>query len=160
VLPDGEQRVLATDGQWRTADGPVTFAEIYHGETHDARREQPGWSTPEFDDGHWAPAWAATAPTCALHLQESPPIRAVLSLPARRISPLPNGDQVVDFGQNFAGWSRIHLRGEAGRAVTLRFAELLADDGQVDMRNLRAARCTDRYTLRGTPAGENHGKHI
>lgn len=162
TLPGGAQQTVTTDAHWRTAEAPVTFAEIYHGETHDARLAQPGWSTPGFDDGHWVPAWPAPAPPCALHLQESPPIRAVMVLPALRIKPLPHGDHVLDFGQNFAGWCRIHLRGDrrgdAGRTVTLRFAELLVNggphDGQVDMRNLRAARCTDRYTLRGAAEGE------
>ncbi len=155
TLPGGQQQVITTDEAWRTAAGPVTFAEIYHGETHDARLEQPGWSTPGFDDSAWESAWPAPTPPCALHLQESPPIRAVMTLAPQRITRLPGGDHVIDFGQNFAGWCRIHVQGEAGHTVTLRFAELLGEDGQVDMRNLRAARCTDRYTLRGTPGGES-----
>ncbi len=154
TLPGGEQRLIATDEHWRSAAGPVTFAEIYHGETHDARLEQAGWSTPGFDDRAWEPAWAAPVPPCALNLQESPPIRAVMTRAAESITTLPNGDHVIDFGQNFAGWCRIQVKGEAGRTVTLRFAELLNADGSVDMSNLRAARCTDRYTLRGDAAGE------
>lgn len=153
-LPDGSSRVITTDDHWRSAAGPVTFAEIYHGETHDARLEQPGWSAPDFDDSPWQAAWRAPVPPCELHLQDSPPIRAVLTRPAQRITVLPGGDHVIDFGQNFAGWCRIHVRGPAGHTVTLRFAELLNEDGSVDMRNLRAARCTDRYTLRGDAAGE------
>lgn len=145
----GEQLVITTDGLWRTAAGPVTFAEIYHGETHDARLEPDGWCTPGFDDSAWEGVWEAPVPPCALHLQESPPIRAVMRRAAERITRLPNGDHVIDFGQNFAGWCRIRLRGEAGRTVVLRHAELLHADGSVDMRNLRAARCTDRYTLKG-----------
>jgi alpha-L-rhamnosidase len=154
TLADGTTQTVITDEHWRAASAPVRFSEIYHGETHDARLEQPGWSSPGFDDSRWDAVWCAPTPPCELHLQESPPIRATLTLPARRIDPLPNGDHVIDFGQNFAGWCRIRVRGEAGRTVTLRFAELLGDDGAVDMRNLRAARCTDRYTLRGAPEGE------
>ena len=157
-LPDGSHQIITTDEQWRTAAGPVTFAEIYHGETHDARLEQPGWSAPGFDDRDWPAAWTAPLPPCELHLQESPPIRAVMTRAAERITRLPGGHHVIDFGQNFAGWCRIHLRGalqgKAGRTVTLRFAELLNGDGSVDMSNLRAARCTDRYTLRGDAGGE------
>jgi len=154
TLADGQTLAIATDAQWRIAQAPVTFSEIYHGETHDARLEQDGWSQPGFDDSGWQAAWAAPTPPCALHLQDSPPIRATEALAPRSIQRLANGDHVLDFGQNFAGWCRIQVRGEAGRTVTLRFAEVLADDGQVDMRNLRAARCTDRYTLRGDAAGE------
>lgn len=149
TLPGGAQQVVATDAHWRTTDGPVSFAEIYHGETHDARRERAGWSAPGFDDDAWPPAWAAPTPPCDLHLQDSPPIRELMALRARSITRMPDGDHVLDFGQNFAGWCRLHVKGEAGRTVVLRHAELLNADGSVDMRNLRAARCTDRYTLKG-----------
>jgi len=154
VLADGRMQRISTDLHWRTATAPVQFAEIYHGESHDARLEQPGWSAPGFDDSGWQAVWAAPTPPCTLQLQESPPIRATLALAPRSVTRLPNGDQVLDFGQNFAGWCRLQVRGEAGRTVVLRFAEVLGADGQVDMRNLRAARCTDRYTLRGDAAGE------
>lgn len=154
TLADGSMQRIRTDEHWRASAAPVLFSEIYHGETHDARLEQPGWSTPAFDDSAWDPVQAAPEPPCERQLQQSPPIRATLTLRPRTITPLPNGDQVIDFGQNFAGWCRIHVRGEAGRMITLRFAELLADDGSVDMRNLRRARCTDRYILRGDAQGE------
>ena len=154
TLPDGRRVLVGTDMAWRSAQAPVLFSEIYHGETHDARLEPPGWSSPAFDDSGWDAVWPAPVPACALQRQDSPPIRVTLELPPRRIVRLLDGDHVVDFGQNFAGVCRIRVRGEAGRTVTLRHAEVLADDGSVDMRNLRAARCTDRYTLRGDPAGE------
>jgi len=154
ALANGQPFEMGTDLNWHSTTAPVLFREIYHGETHDARLEQIAWSAPGFDDSQWEAVWAAPVPPCALNLQESPPIRATQVLQAQRITRLQNGDHVLDFGQNFAGWCRIGVRGEAGRTVTLRFAELLMDDGSVDMRNLRAARCTDRYTLRGDPNGE------
>ncbi|MFG6432293.1 alpha-L-rhamnosidase [Roseateles sp. LYH14W] len=154
TLPDGSTQRIATDDDWRAATAPVRFAEIYHGETYDARLEQAGWSSPGFDDRAWDEVWQAPTPSCTLFLQEGPPIRANLTLRPQAVKQPVPGQYVIDFGQNFAGWCRIRVRGEAGRTVTLRFAEILGDDGQVDMRNLRAARCTDRYTLRGDAAGE------
>lgn len=154
TLADGSTQRIATDDDWRAATAPVRFAEIYHGETYDARLEQPGWSSPGFDDSGWDAVWRAPTPGCTLFLQESPPIRATLTLRPQAITESVPGQVVIDFGQNFAGWCRLRVRGEAGRTVTLRFAEILGDDGQVDMRNLRAARCTDRYTLRGDPVCE------
>ncbi|MFG6489785.1 family 78 glycoside hydrolase catalytic domain [Roseateles sp. BYS78W] len=154
TLADGNTHVVTTDRDWQAAPAPTLFAEIYHGETHDARLEPAGWDAPGFDASGWDAVHTAPTPPCALMPQESPPIRATLTLQPRSIRRLANGDHVVDFGQNFAGWCRIRVRGEAGRTVTLRHAEILADDGQVDMRNLRAAQCTDRYTLRGDANGE------
>lgn len=56
---------------------------------------------------------------------------------------------VFDLGQNFSGWARLKVRGPRGAAVTLRFAEMLNPDGTIYTANLRGAKCTDRYTLRG-----------
>jgi alpha-L-rhamnosidase len=46
------------------------------------------------------------------------------------------------------------LTGPAGATITLRHAELLAPDGQLHRENLRTARATDHYTLRGEAGGE------
>lgn len=154
VYEGGAVEHITTDADWRRTKAPIVRSEIYHGETYDARLEASGWSAPGFDDAGWEPVALAPAPPCALHLQESPPIRAMASLAPRTITALANGEHVVDFGQNFAGWCRIRVRGNAGDRLTLRFAEVLGEDGQVDMRNLRTARCTDHYILRGDPEGE------
>lgn len=56
---------------------------------------------------------------------------------------------VFSLGQNLSGWARLRVRGEAGQRVTLRFAEMLNPDGTIYTANLRRARCTDIYTLKG-----------
>jgi hypothetical protein len=59
---DGQVETVATDGDWRWANGPTTSAGIYAGETCDARLERPGWSAPGFDvraGGEWARRLAA-----------------------------------------------------------------------------------------------------
>jgi alpha-L-rhamnosidase len=47
------------------------------------------------------------------------------------------------------GWARLAARGPAGTRVRLRFAEVLNPDGTIYTTNLRGARCTDTYTLKG-----------
>ncbi len=44
---------VVTDSSWRASTGPVYLDSIRAGEFYDARRELPGWSTPEFDDSAW-----------------------------------------------------------------------------------------------------------
>lgn len=56
---------------------------------------------------------------------------------------------VYDMGQNFSGWVRLKVRGPQGTTVRLRHAELLYDDGTLNVENLRSARATDYYTLEG-----------
>ncbi len=42
---DGSVEWVATDETWKADVSPILKAEIYDGETYDARTEQPGWST-------------------------------------------------------------------------------------------------------------------
>jgi alpha-L-rhamnosidase len=59
------------------------------------------------------------------------------------------GAWVYDLKQNFTGWARLKVRGEAGTKITLRFAEMLNPDGTIYTTNLRGAKCTDTYILKG-----------
>ena len=151
---DGRRQVVATGDGWRISPSPVLASEIYNGETHDARREQPGWSAPGFDDAEWTDARIETGPPGKLTAHAAPPIRVTGKLTARSIGEPKPGVFVFDFGQNFAGLPRLRVKGRAGETVTLRFAEILLPTGEVDQSNLRAAKATDTYVLKGDPAGE------
>jgi alpha-L-rhamnosidase len=156
---DGRTQLVSGDDQWLVARAPITMSGIYDGEEYDARLEQPGWSAPGFTAA--APRWEHAEfapdalPTCRLVGAVVPPIRRTARLAPAKITSLAADRQVVDFGQNYAGWVRLRVRGKAGQQVTLRFAELVNADGSADQSNLRGARATDRYTLRGDPAGES-----
>ena len=47
------------------------------------------------------------------------------------------------------GWARLKVKGPAGTRVELRFAEALKPDGTLYRANLRGAKATDIYTLKG-----------
>ena len=70
-------------------------------------------------------------------------------LPARSVTPSGEGRYIFDFGQDIVGWARLQAPGAPGRAYTLRFAEMLREDGQLYTENYRAARSTDVYTCKG-----------
>ncbi|NQE61268.1 alpha-L-rhamnosidase [Caulobacter sp. RHG1] len=152
---DGSRETVASDETWRIAAAPITRGEIYYGEDYDARLEQPGWATAGFTGKGWRAVDIAPTPPCALKAQTSPPIRRIETLKATSIKAV-GSRHVFDFGQNFAGWARLKVRGKAGQVVTLRFAEVLGADGHVDQSNLRAARAAVVYTLKGDPAGETY----
>jgi alpha-L-rhamnosidase len=59
---------------------------------------------------------------------------------------------ILDMGQNMVGWLRMKVRGEKNREVKLRFAETLQPDGSLYLDNMRSAKVTDRYTLKGGEA--------
>ena len=145
---DGRVERVVSDSQWKTATGPILLSDIYGGETYDARRERAGWSSAGYDDRAWTPVVALEPPSSKLRSPESPPVRRVRELRPVAISRA-GAETIFDLGQNFTGWARLKVRGQAGATVTLRFAEVLNRDGSLYTDNLRRADQTDRYTLKG-----------
>ncbi|MET9499259.1 family 78 glycoside hydrolase catalytic domain [Streptomyces sp. NPDC006552] len=76
----------------------------------------------------------------------------------------PGDTAVFDLGQNMVGVPRYTLRGPAGAEVVVRFGEMLNDDsagadgpvGSLYRANLRSAKATSTYVLRGAADGETH----
>lgn len=147
---DGRTEIIGTGEHWRTTDGPLLAASIFQGETYDARREMPGWSEPGFD----AQAWIAATrglPPAEPHLEAplAPPVLRQEELPARALTEPTPGTFIFDLGQNFTGWARLRVQGPAGQTIVMRHGEMLNPDGTLYTENLRQAKATDRYTLRG-----------
>ena len=151
---DGTSQWVKSGCDWRIGSSPVVISDIYGGETHDARLEQPGWDCPGFDDGDWRTVRTGVAPAAQLVAQMMPPLRATRRLPPLSVTEPAPGRFVFDFGQNLPGWVALRAQGAEGACITLRFAELLNPDGTADQSNLRRAECTDRFILRGDAAGE------
>ena len=129
---DGTSQTVVTDETWKYSDGPIIRNSVYLGEVYDARKEQRGWDRPDFKDATWAKAIIATDPIGELHAQTAPPIRITKTLTAQKITESKPGVYIVDFGQNFAGWVRLHVKGAAGTKVRMRYGELLFPDGSLN----------------------------
>ncbi len=146
---DGHVQRIVSDGSWKTIDGPVRSSDIYDGETYDARLERPGWDSPHYAAAAWSPVAVLPAPAATLVAPQSPPVQRVRELKPVSITRAPDGEWLFDLGQNFAGWARLRVRGTAGTEVTMRFAEVLDHDGNIYTANLRRAKQTDRYIMKG-----------
>jgi alpha-L-rhamnosidase len=149
---DGRAAVVASDGTWKSSTGPILASDIYNGETYDARLEMPGWSSAGFAVQSWHPVRVVENPRLALIAPEGPPVRKIEEVKPVKILRTPAGDTVVDMGQNMVGWIRLNVKGPAGTKVTLRHAEVLDREGNFYTENLRSARQTDTYILRGGDA--------
>ncbi|WP_194410412.1 alpha-L-rhamnosidase [Microbacterium cremeum] len=145
---DGTREVVATDHTWRTAASPILHSGIYDGEDYDAREEQPGWSTPGFDETGWEIAQERHRDPATLVAPTAPPVRCTEELRPVEVLTGPSGSRILDFGQNLVGRVRLRVSGEAGTTVRLRTAEVM-QDGEIYTRPLRAARSADNYTLAG-----------
>ena len=138
---NGTTETIATDASWLTAPSPTIVSNWWGGEDYDARRE------PKPEDWH---AVKVVKPTTNLPIeeflanpqhqrpigqlcpQEHEPIRVVEVWDAVSVTPLENGDYVVDFGQNFAGVFEFTLSGKEGQTIRLQTSEQLNADGTVN----------------------------
>lgn len=145
---DGTTQRVTTDDEWRRADGPWAWGDLFDGEVYDARRAIPGWDTPGFDDSGWARA-TTRAETRNLEADVCQPVRTLAELPAVGLTEPAPGRWTFDLGQNMVGVARLRLEQPAGTVVTLRYGEMLNPDGTVYTANLRAAPSTDVYVCRG-----------
>lgn len=150
----GQKQVVVSDGSWRRfSDGPIRSADIYDGETYDARKEVRGWDRPGFDDAAWKAAQVAPDNnTAELSWQRNDAIRAAQEIRPVSVRQSRPGVYIFDLGQNMVGWVRLKVNGPAGTTLKLRHAEALVANGDLYTANLREAWQTDRYILSG--AGE------
>jgi len=146
---DGTKTQIITDDTWQTANGAIVESDIYNGEIYDARLEIQGWDRPGFASESYTPAVIRDYPTSVLVASCSYPVRAITEIIPQKIITTPRGETVFDMGQNMVGWVRLKVKGQRGDHVVLQFAEVLDKDGNFYRENLRAAKATDEYILKG-----------
>ena len=147
---DGRHETVVSDDTWKlTTNGPVRVNNEYDGEEYDARAETPAWAKAGFDDKAWEPARAVAAPGGEARAEMAEPLRVIETLTPKSVREIRPGVFIFDMGQNMVGWARLRASGPRGTAITLRFAETLQPDGNLYVDNLRSARATDVYTLKG-----------
>ena len=146
---DGTSETIVTDKNWKVSNGPILESDIYNGETYDANLEMNGWKSPGFDDGKWKEVAILDHTKNTLIAPQGVPVKAIEELrPAKQFT-TPKGEMVLDMGQNMVGWVRLKVNGNKGDVITLKFAEVLDKDGNFYTTNLRAAKATDKYILKG-----------
>lgn len=146
---DGSIETIVSDGSWKSTTGAIRSAEIYHGETIDARQEKTGWDSPGYDDSGWSGVKQAEFPMNNLIATENEPIRKHETFKAVKLITTPKGEKVIDFGQNLVGWVVLKAKGNSGDRITISHAEVLDKEGNFYTDNLRAARASDTFILRG-----------
>ena len=136
---DGTSEVIGTDQSWQVSeDGPVLMADLYDGETFDARKTVTGWHAASVESLHVAPAITAE---CGAPVTEHEVMKPVA------VTTAPDGEIIYDFGQNFAGVVCLKLKAaKDGQTITVRHAEILNPDGSLNTAFLRTAKATATYT--------------
>lgn len=147
---DGRHQLVVSDQTWKmTADGPIRSNNEYDGEEYDATKELTGWSKVGYNAAKWFKPELVESPGGKLVAQMSEPIKVMQTIQPKKLSQLKPGTWIMDMGQNMTGWIKFKVKGKRGDKVTLRFSETLEKDGNLYIANLRDAKVTDVYTLKG-----------
>ena len=135
TFEDGSSKILSTDKSWKVSDGPVRFSEIYDGEIYDSAK------TPLLDQ----PVTIFDGPTDTLILQQGEEVCEQERLAVKKVFVTPNGEAVLDFGQNMTGYVELFVNAKAGDCVDLSFAEVMDKEGNFYTENYRGAKAQYHY---------------
>ena len=166
---DGSKDELVTDNSWLFTDkGAVVDSDYLDGENYDARLLPKDLSHIDNSDKRWKacgvlPWPSKPVPTNGtftnpvkfeLTAQEGPSAVIERVLTPISMHEIPTGHFVYDLGQNMVGTVRLHLKGERGLSIKLRYGEMSYANGEIYIKNIRSAANTDTYTFSGDENGE------
>ena len=118
--------ILCSDGSWEASQsGPIRLNDMEKGEEYDARMEAiTDWHGVTVKDYGFD----------VLCCSESVPILEQERFPGKLLK-TPNGETVVDFGQNLAGYTELRVNAKAGQKITLWHGETLDENGNFTQSN-------------------------
>ncbi|RED98332.1 alpha-L-rhamnosidase [Marinoscillum furvescens] len=146
---NGEKITVASDESWKASEGAFISADLLMGVTYNANLEPSGWNKPGFDDSKWANAYLHQGTEGKLQAYPGNSIQVYNEITPIEITEPQHGKYIFNLGQNFAGHARLNVKGNKGDTIVMRFGERLHDDGSLMTENLRFARATDTYILKG-----------
>lgn len=133
---DGTTALISSDETWKTSTGPIVLNNIYTAEHYDARLEQSGWNTLDFDDQHWNNVSIVRPPSNNIVSQAMVPIRNVEEIEVKSMRKFNDTTYVFDLGRNISGVTKFTVDGEEGTVIRLKHGERLYANGQVDLSNI------------------------
>ena len=138
-LEIGGEIALVSDEGWEASqNGPTRLNDLEKGETYDARME-------EIADWH-----GVTVKDCGfanLCGEVFAPILEQERFEGKLLT-TPNGETVIDFGQNLAGYTELRVTAKVGQRITLWHGETLDENGNFTQKNFEPG---DRNKNGGIP---------
>ena len=123
---DGKAVCVSDADMQATQCGPIRQNDMQQGEVYDARRETlTGW--------HGVRAYRDALPIVGMN---TVPILEHETFPGKLFK-TPNGETVLDFGQNIAGYVEMTLTAHAGQRVRLTCGEALDENGNFTQENFQ-----------------------
>jgi len=128
---DGIGCGVGTDANWKTCSSPITRTdESAWSLCYDARLEQPGWNTVDFDDSHWRPAQEYAIGHCNACAQMVETNRITRFFTPVDLTPCEKDSWLVDMGTNLTGGLKVRFDGirESGRKIAFDYYDHLLDE--------------------------------
>ncbi len=119
---DGSEEVIKSDESWKASKSAIMMDLVYDGEHYDARKEQPGWCSPGFDDGEWQQVAMREAPYGQLVAHTAHTDKVTSQITPVDIEKIADGHYRVDFGVEISGRLRlVDVEGPSGHKVEITY---------------------------------------
>lgn len=127
---DGTTTDFYTDETWKESTGPIVFNNIYGGDTYDARYEINGWDNVGYNDQSWGNPKVVSPELDKISAQQIRPIKKLKELAPQKVFKGADGEWIVDFGQNIAGWVKLSVQEKEGQFIEITTTEALLTNGK------------------------------
>ncbi|WP_417444142.1 alpha-L-rhamnosidase [Joostella sp.] len=127
---DGTSSDFYTDETWKESTGPIVFNNIYGGDTYDARYELGNWTTAGYDDSTWGSVKQVSPKVNKISVQQIPAIKRLKEFEPQNVFKGSDGEWIVDFGQNLAGWVKLNVKEKEGQRIEVITTEALLTSGK------------------------------
>ncbi len=133
---DGSSVVFESDEKTRaTKEGPLRENNLKTIERYDATKELQDWLLPIFDDSGWY-ACEPIRYEGSFVPDEGEPVTEHESF-SPKVFVTPDGNTVLDFGQNLAGHVSFRVTGHEGQKVSMIMGETLDENGNFTLKNIQ-----------------------
>lgn len=127
---NGDEINIYTDNSWTSAESIVRYNHMYNGETVDFN----------YKPGKFTPVSVIPYTKDTLIPQEGEFITEQEVIRGKELIITPEGDTVIDFGQEITGYLAFYCKGNKGDRLRIRHFEKLTKEGNVYTENLRSAK--------------------
>ncbi|KAK8884264.1 hypothetical protein M9Y10_043372 [Tritrichomonas musculus] len=142
---DKEDVVILSDDTWKCEKSPIVRNNIYDGEVYNANYQIENWCLPNYSDKDWKKTTIITnQDSFNLTDRLSPPVIEKKRIKPKKILT----ENVIDIGQNIAGWIELTIQAPKDFETIIEFGEIF-NDGQFINENLRTAKQQFRVISNG-----------
>lgn len=125
---EGRMTSYGSDETAKWDTGAIRYADLFVGEYYDAEEEKEGWLSGEYADESWKPVRIQDFGYENLTPQAIPPVRELRTITPRVVE-APNGDLLLDAGENIVGFVSFKIDMKKGDVISLEHSETVDAEG-------------------------------